>query len=180
MFNNLSAHQKFIIFTILVVFLSILIYKNNIAATIRLYEENKQLQTKTHNDDRDVIAKCTYLKRRLNILEKKIGNDSSQGNPNETSMLDRVTKLIQQNGLVLNYFPQSLTNKQKNYLVTYYNFTVEGGFVPATSLIYELEKNSMNGCIRSVEYKTVTNFMNKKTALKTTIYFQVVKKDENE
>lgn len=170
MFDKLTYKQKTIalIFSVTVLFYAG--FQISVIPTINLSEritkkEHIILQSKT------APAETRKLKKQLKILEKSVGNATTEFSVFQEQLLQSIIPFINKKKLVLSEIQEPHYGKVNGYEIQTAIVKVKGGFKELSFLVDHIQKKSV-GRISSVNYDLEKDNKTKKMYLQITLFIQ--------
>lgn len=111
------------------------------------------------------------VEKRLNYLNQMLVKESS-GNAFQDRVLDEISSICRQKGLLLKQMPPMFRNVDNNYLVEIINVDVSGPFHRLLQLLYEIEQPQKNMNLISARFYVEENKRIKQKQLILSLYIQ--------
>lgn len=170
MFDRLRYKQKTIALVVSVVVLLYAGFQISVVPTINLSEriskkETIVLQSKT------APAQTLQLKKQLKVLEKSVGNATTEFSVFQEQLLQGIIPFVNKNKLVLSEIQEPHYGKVNGYEIQTAIVKVRGGFKELSFLVDHIQKKSV-GRVSSVSYDLEKDNKTQKMYLQATLFIQ--------
>lgn len=179
MFENLTYKKKNILLGITAALLLLVVYLFGISKTIKAYREYAEAKNKMELAV-NAPAMAAQLEKELQIIDTKLGNQSTAGQNTSETLLSLITNYCQNNPTVLREFPQTTFANQGDMVIETNQFVVGGSFSTLLKLVYILEQKNKVGKVASVKYQLKKDFKTKEMLLTASVFIQNIKKKDHE
>jgi Tfp pilus assembly protein PilO len=168
-----SNKAKFIAMIIVAVLFLPISWKLALKNTFDLHKQINEINKK-HELFQNAPEQIAFVEKRLNYLTQLIVNDSIVGGL-QNRVLDEISTICKQKGLLLKEMPPMFRNLDNNYLVETINIQVAGSFNDLVELTYLLEQPTKHLNIVSVDFFVEENKRLKTKQLILSLYIQTLK-----
>lgn len=175
--QRLSYRQKNRLLILISVIFLFMVYFLAIKKTIVKYSECKELEIKA-NLAMNAPTQLVSLEKDYDAMKKSTENYA--GTNIQQPLLGVVSRYCNENGLVIRDFSQPITSTNNDVTIETNSFVLEGSFIRALRLVYNLEQVNKIGRVASLDFSLKKDYATKSNSLATTVYIQNIKKESNE
>ena len=174
----IEKYKTRILLTITTLFIIIIIaWQAAIKPTIRLWEENNQIEEQLKSLNQAPLQ-ISLLTKQIEIMDKMIGYNS--GALAQEDIVNSISRYIKNNSSIeLCSFPPSHMSENENYRIETFEIELQGTFNQLVRFINFFEANREIGKFSSLGFYKNKNRVTKKDELYLKIYLQSFQKKES-
>jgi DNA gyrase/topoisomerase IV subunit A len=179
MLDKLNYSQKNKLLFVVVLLMMIIVYFSTIKKTV-VTAKNVHGLEKQLTGIENAPVEINQLQAAIAKMENTLNVKNDTNSITQEQLLEVIGYFCESNHLAIREFPQREIQHQKDFNIETAVIKVEGGYSKIVRLIYLLEQQRKYGRMASVDFYSKQDLKTKKISLNAVLYFQLIKKNNDE